>query len=426
MINFEQKIRNTNTPIRVFLILIFVLNLATSMLIHQYLSRLSGLLMLTDILILSVYTIHLIQVSQMLKIGFKAGLKLILSYYQLERELIDARIFKQRNSRMSETNEIYASVPKYQFKFKNQQLILLIENSIKFNEQLEKLDVSSALIGYVVSSKYKTPDLKWMVFELENSNFEKIEYKNLTDFKNGMPKGLYINVDNKTKLKFGHYLISGKTGSGKSYAIYNLLIQLMLKRVKPVIIDPKQADLTAIAHIAGLECGNNADEAIEIITKFRNQMNERKTELNQHLVNNLAKDYSDFRLMPKYLIIDELAALQMMLSKEQKAQFNAILTEIILMGRQLGFFIIVGMQQASATLINTNVREQFNATFVLGSSGAQTYTVAFGMGVDVPARKVEIGSGWVKTDTNEAVKFVSFPLLSFDLNETFDRLGKLH
>lgn len=426
MINYEQKVKNTNTNIRVFLILVFIFNFLTSIFVYKYLSRLSGLLMLTDILILIVYTIHLIQVSQMLKIGIKEGLKLILSYYQLERELVDARIFKQRNSRTSESNEIYASVPKYKFKIENQQLLLLIENSIKFNEQLEKLDVSSAMIGYVVNAKYKTPDLKWMIFELESSNFEKIEYKSLFDFKNSMPKGLYVGIDDKTKLKFGHYLVTGKTGSGKSYAIFNILIQLMLKRVKPVIVDPKNADLTAIAHISNLECANTADEAIAVITEFRNQMNQRKIELNQHLTNNLAKDYSDFKLMPKFIIIDELAALQMMLDKEQKAQFNAVLTEIILMGRQAGFFVIIGMQQANATLISTNVREQMNAVFVLGQSGAQTYVVAYGAGVDVPSRKIGVGEGWLKTDTSEAVKFVSFPLLNFNLAEAFNRIAKLH
>lgn len=426
MINFEQKVKNTNTPIRVFLILVFVVNLVTSIFVYKYLSRLSVILMLFDLLILSIYIIHLIFISKMQKVGFKSGLKLIISYYKLERELIDARIFKQRNMRATETNEIYAKVPDYKFEIKNHQLMLMIENSIKFNEQLEKLDVSSALVGYVVSSKYKTPDAKWMIFELENSNFEKVEYKSLLDFKNSMQKGIYINIDAKTKLKFGHYLVSGKTGSGKSYAIFNILIQLMLKRVKPFVIDPKEADLTAIAHIANLQCANTANEAVELITQFRNEMNERKSELNEHLINNLARDYSDFKLMPKFLVIDELAALQMMLNKEQKAQFNAVLTEIILMGRQLGYFVIVGMQQSSATLINTNVREQFNAVFVLGASGQQTYVTAFGIGTDVPARKIETGEGWVKTDTAEAVKFVSFPFLSFNLAEAFNRIAKLH
>lgn len=425
MINYEQKVRNTNTQIRVFFSILFILNLITSIFVFRYFVRLSGLLLMLDLLILIIYILHLMHVSLMFKVDFKTSIDLIVSFYKIEHQLIDARVFYQRNSRTTETNELIAKVPHYFFKINHDQLYLYVENSIKFTNQLDDLDVSSALQNLVVDSKYKSADLSYMIYELESSNFEKIEYKNLIDFKNDMPKGLYINVDNKTKLKFGHYLISGKTGSGKSYAIFNLLIQLMLKRVKPVIIDPKQADLTAIAHISNLEFANTADESIKLITDFRNSMNARKIELNQHLTNNLARDYSDFKLMPEFLIIDELAALQMMFDKEQKAQFNAILTEIILMGRQLGYFVIVGMQQASATLINTNVREQFNATFVLGQSGKQTYVVAYGAGIDVPARKIETGSGWVKTDTDEAVKFVSFPFLNFDLTQTFKRIANL-
>ncbi|MDI6668147.1 FtsK/SpoIIIE domain-containing protein [Leuconostoc falkenbergense] len=423
MINLEQKVKNTNADIRVFFISLFILNLSISIFVFDYFCHLSYILVFIDVLILLVYLVRLAFIGLLFQTNFKMGINLIVSYYRIESQLIDACIFYQRSSKTNDNQKLIVRVPRYFFKLEHNQIYLFIENSIKFTVQFDNLDISPALSGLVVDSKYKSSDSLFMVFQLSEANFKQLKFDNLDDFLHfAVKKRNEFKIDDKNFLK-GHILITGKTGSGKTFGMLNLYLQMLVQKINVSVIDPKNSDLSAISEISGIKCATNADLALEMIKTYRNSMNDRKIEMNQLLKVHLASDFSDFKMSANYLIIDEFAALQMMLSKEQKAEFNIILAEIILQGRQLGYFVLFGMQQANASLLSTNIREQFNSIIVLGNSGKQTYITSFSND-NIPVRKIKQGAGWLKKDTEESVKYIVFPALNFNIGEAFKSISE--
>ncbi|WP_349534050.1 FtsK/SpoIIIE domain-containing protein, partial [Leuconostoc citreum] len=386
--------------------------------------HLSYILMFIDVLILLIYLVRLAFIGLLFQTHFKTGINLIVSYYRIESQLIDACIFYQRSSKIDDNKKLIVRVPRYFFKLEHNQIYLFIENSIKFTGQFDNLDISPALSGLVVDSKYKSSNSLFMIFQLTTANFKQLEFTTLDDFIHfAVKKRNELKVDDNNILK-GHILLSGKTGSGKTFAMINLSLQMLVQKINVSVIDPKNSDLSVISEISGIKCGTNADSALEMIKTYRNSMNNRKIEMNQLLKDNIASDFNDFKMTANYLVIDELAALQMIFSKEQKAEFNSVLAEVILQGRQLGFFLLVTLQQANANLISTNIREQFNSVIVLGKSEIQTYKTAFGMGIDIPTRRIDKGSGWLKQDTNESVKYIAFPALNFDIAKAFKHISK--
>ena len=119
----------------------------------------------------------------------------------------------------------------------------------------------------------------------------------------------------------------------------------------------------------------------------------------------------------KILIIDEFASLQLKMDKKELSELLNYLYQIILEGRALGVFVILGLQQANATVLPTALREQFSSIFVLGNSGEQTKNVAFQEKAQkIPEFPLKTGEGWCLNSSEIDLRFVRFPYLLF-LNE---------
>ena len=114
------------------------------------------------------------------------------------------------------------------------------------------------------------------------------------------------------------------------------------------------------------------------------------------------------------MIIDEFVSLQLKLDKKELAELLSYLYQIILEGRALGVFVILGLQQANATVLPTALREQFSSIFVLGNSGEQTKNVAFQEKAQkIPDFPLKIGEGWCLKSSEISLRFICFPYLSF-------------
>ena len=62
-------------------------------------------------------------------------------------------------------------------------------------------------------------------------------------------------------------------------------------------------------------------------------------------------------------MIDEFTSLQLKLDKKELSELLNYLYQIILEGRALGVFVVLGLQQANATVLPTALREQFSSIF---------------------------------------------------------------
>lgn len=403
---------------------------------HTSLPVLLNLLVVLSLPLIAIFAFFLIWIyrnGNIAKVGFKNGLRLISIRLELMKELQDANIFFRRQSLGDkDSGELLVKIPKIKFdfnsNFKNGKIE--IENSIKYTDSLQKIDISASLGNFIVDSQYLTSDLNWLVVNVVDSDIEQLEFKKPADFikyVDSKSDNDSILIDQKNVIPMGHLLLSGKTGSGKSYAIFSVLLQLVVKGADVDIVDLKNSDLTAISNILKINVANDGEQAVNMVKEFVMEMNMRKDELQPKLQKKLGKTATELGFTNKFLIIDEYSALFMSMNREQQKEFTAYVNQVILQGRQLSCFIIIATQQAGANVVPTAIKEQINFNCVLGNSGDQTYNTAFGLGgkSTIPIRQLESGQGWAVRDVAPAPVSVWFPFLNFDLNRTFLAISKI-
>lgn len=195
--------------------------------------------------------------------------------------------------------------------------------------------------------------------------------------------------------KAQHLIIAGKSGSGKTYFVNYLIMQMALHNVSLYLCDPKHSDLSSFDQFVGSsrvatsadDIVNLAQHVVEVMNSRYDLMAKKRAESNQFQV-----DFTAYGLKPVVLVIDEMASLmsEFKTPKEAKA-FQALITQITMKGRQAGVEFISIMQQANATNIDTQARDQFGFRVLLGNSGSTERQMMFGTQEEYP--EVPIGTG---------------------------------
>ena len=351
------------------------------------------------------------------------GVKYFVNYWtiknNLELQMIDAG-FGIKRGNIIELPKIILSFDK---DLKTGQL--KIRNALKFDKKLDDTVLSSALGKYIVERHYLSDDNNYYIYELIDGS---VSYRlifnsadSFIDYNNKIsPYKLFL--DGRSMVKLQHTILVGMTGSGKSYSLYSLIMQMLNKSVQYNIYlaDPKGSSLAVIGSAVNSEQTYvDIESIIKGLEEFVEQMRERKPELKTLLEDKVDADYSDFKMTPNIFIIDEYASFASVLASEEKKtrdKVKALLYEIILQGRQLGFFVFLVMQKSDATLIDTALRDNIPLKIVLGNSEQQTYVTAFGAGVDVPNRHYQTGEGvFTEPVIAPEPKLVQFPFLDFDI-----------
>lgn len=318
-------------------------------------------------------------------------------------------------------------LPKVELSFSEDLLtgILKVQNSVKFSKRLDDIDFSSALLNYKIERHFISRDANWYIYELLRADVSfRLTFSSLTSFMLTTdhldPYELFLDARSICRLQ--HTLLVGQTGSGKTYALYSLVLQMLCMSVpyELYFVDPKGSSISVLSRqIAPDRTAVTFDEIVDLLENFVAAMEERKTEFADQLNARLDADYRYFELAPHVLIIDEYAAFSAVVAtKEKKVRdhVEALMHQIILMGRQLGFFVILVMQKSDAKLITTALRDNIPLKIVLGNAEETTYETTFGTGVDIPPMDYPPGDG-VFTDPSLAKtpKLVQFPTLDFDI-----------
>lgn len=209
-------------------------------------------------------------------------------------------------------------------------------------------------------------------------------------------------------------LISGVSGSGKSYLAYYLITHYLMKTINGqhpdlYLIDPKQSDLYIMCKqtfMPHLRYGHSNAEAFRIVREFKAELDRRQAEYSEKAT--IGSTMLKLGAEPALLVIDEYASLVAGMDKKQRAEFEDMIAIIVQKGRQLSMGVWVLMQQARSELISTNVREQLINRVVMGNPSAESARMMFGTS-DVPVVN-GIGVGLYSLDgttvqTFEAPKF---------------------
>ena len=378
------------------------------------------------IIILSIIFCYKFKVS---KLGLKKSIEAFFIVIRLKQGLIRAHIYFElyRNNGV-----LYVRLPQIKVIPSDFGFMISIENSIKYQEKFTNLDISASLGKYIVDTSYMTDDQSSFIYELDDPTQDRrFNFSSLQGLKNVQIDKYRIPVDKKLSFELCHNLCVGSTGSGKSYWLYYYVIALLSRfgNDSIYVCDPKNSSMAIIGEKIG-HVAITKEESHKLLRDFHQQMQERKQELSDLLKSGLDRDYRDFNLPPRVLIFDEYATFRSSMKtlatkkggKLLVAEIDEIIDEIILQGRQLGYFCSIAMQKSDSNLLPTHIRNSLLFKQVLGQAENTTYITAFEH-AQVPARKIGVGEGFytLQGKTTEP-RYFTTPKLDFDIYDAIIEL----
>lgn len=302
---------------------------------------------------------------------------------------------------------------------------LRIRSSLHHNRRLLDAEISSALGQYVVEDIEVSDDANWVEYHFYDfRTAQSIKLCSAEAYQRFASQCAYteLQLDQRSAVRLQHSLIVGATGSGKTYALFGLIYQMLLKRPRYDLwlADPKRASLYALGR--HLKAQHNEYQIVAIASElhaFHQAMMRRAEDMQGGLSDGIDFDYRTLGFSPSIFIIDEyiafISSVQLQ-KKEIRDAVNADLRDIVLMGRQLGFFIFIVMQKSDASTLPTMLRDSLTLKVVLGAAEDTTYTTAFGPGVPIPPHTYKVGEG-VYTSAGQAnqPRIVCVPTIAFDI-----------
>lgn len=198
--------------------------------------------------------------------------------------------------------------------------------------------------------------------------------------------------------KSPHAIISGTTGSGKSYFTNYLIAMSAIRGCYLILADPKRSDLSAMAdYMPEHRVAHNPDDILELARSAADIMTKR-----YELMDTLRKkhkelfqaDFSQYGFCPILFVVEELASLLPAFGKAQRNEFESLIKTVTLQGRQAGVGLVSVMQQPNANNISTESRSQTGLRIMLGHATQSEYKMLFGDELSLTGSVQGIGRGY--------------------------------
>uniref|UniRef100_UPI0013DE0BD4 FtsK/SpoIIIE domain-containing protein n=1 Tax=Mediterraneibacter glycyrrhizinilyticus TaxID=342942 RepID=UPI0013DE0BD4 len=256
--------------------------------------------------------------------GLKYAWKHYVLVLRLRKELLNAGIYTMRKIGVEKVAVIPWITVNFAPDFKSGRIY--IKNSIQFHEKLAKIDISSALGGYVVEQVYLTDNEDHYYYEFYDAHYEKrLVFQSFGEFQEYSDStGDYeLFIDRDTTLSLTHQLLVGQTGSGKSYALFGYILQMLGKQIPYHLYfaDPKSSSIELLGEkISPDNTASDFEGIVSLLERFVFQMEERQKEIKKRLSTMIDGDYRDFDLSPHVLIFDEFSAFSQQLAEKDKKQ----------------------------------------------------------------------------------------------------------
>lgn len=222
-------------------------------------------------------------------------------------------------------------------------------------------------------------------------------------------------------------LIAGSRGMGKSYMTMALMLRLanLSPPTQIFAIDYKQSDISRLDKLLpDGRIASNKDDIFDLLHHFINLMKERRNFINSK--SEFGATANSLKMPLFYLVYDEFGAFTSVLSNKEKKEHDALLSQIMLLGRQYNFGIILISQQVSVgnSGLNSNLKEQCGLIIHMGTATKEALRITFGNEIDLYSNYLGIGEGqlWMQGLTNGfTFPFVAEDLSNIDLWEAFKR-----
>ena len=204
--------------------------------------------------------------------------------------------------------------------------------------------------------------------------------------------------------KLPHMLIAGGTGGGKTYFILTIIEALLRTNAQMYVLDPKNADLADLSAVMP-EVYYRKEDITACIERFYDGMMERSEAMKLMDGYKTGENYAYLNLPPHFLIFDEYVAFMEMLTTKENAAVLNKLKQIVMLGRQAGYFLILACQRPDAKYLGDGIRDQFNFRVALGRMSELGYSMMFGeVDKDFFLKQIK-GRGYVDVGTNVISEF---------------------
>ncbi|SHK42193.1 DNA segregation ATPase FtsK/SpoIIIE and related proteins [Clostridium cavendishii DSM 21758] len=345
------------------------------------------------------YHFHYDRIKQLIHRQKLARMILENKWYEAEQVQSNS-FFKDISS--GKTKERITHFPKMYYKLKNGLIHIQVEIILgKYQDQLLHLEkkLESGLYCELTDKELKDSYVEYTLLYDTIANRISIEDVQAEHGKLRLMKNIYWEYD-----KLPHMLIAGGTGGGKSYFILTLVEALLNTNSILYVLDPKNADLADLEAVMP-NVYYKKDDMIACIDNFYDGMMKRNEDMKQMEGYKTGENYAYLGLSANFLIFDEYVAFMEMLgSKESTAVLNK-LKQLVMLGRQSGYFLILACQRPDAKYLGDGIRDQFNFRVALGRMSEMGYGMMFGeTDKDFFLKQIK-GRGYVDTGTSVISEF---------------------
>lgn len=347
--------------------------------------------------------------------------KMILenNWYEAE-ETQQEGFFKDLPS--SKTKKRIQHFPKMYYRLKDGMIHIHVEITLgKYQDQLLHLEnkLETGLYCELVEKTLKDSYVEYVLLYDTIGNRISIEDVAVQDGRVKLMESVYWEYDS-----LPHMLIAGGTGGGKSYFILTLIESLLHTKANLYILDPKNADLADLNTVMD-NVYYRKEDMLACINQFYEDMVARSETMKQHPNYKTGENYAYLGLPANFLIFDEYVAMMDMLGRESTEVINK-LKQIVMLGRQAGFFLILACQRPDAKYFSDGIRDNFNFRVALGRMSEMGFGMMFGSDTQKQFFLKPIkGRGYVDTGKNVISEFYT-PLVpkNHDFLQTVETLVK--
>lgn len=319
-------------------------------------------------------------------------------WYEI-KQVEEFQLFEDSPSKKKEKISFF---PRFYYRMKDGLIVITVEITLgKYQDQLLRLEkkLESGLYCELVDKELKDSFVEYTLLYDTITNRMTIEEVSVKDGSMQLMKNLAWSFDS-----LPHMLIAGGTGGGKTYFILTIIESLLQSNAKLFILDPKNADLADLGTVME-NVYYKKEEISECIDDFYERMMARSIYMKKMPNYKTGENYAYLGLEPNFLIFDEYVAyMEMLTTKENMAVMNK-LKQIVMLGRQAGFFIILACQRPDAKYLQDGIRDQFNFRVALGRMSELGYSMMFGdVDKDFFLKQIR-GRGYVDVGTNVISEF---------------------
>lgn len=321
-------------------------------------------------------------------------------WYEAEQVQVDG-FFKDLPSGKAKEN--ISHFPKMYYRLKDGLIHIQVEITLgKYQDQLLHLEkkLESGLYCELTDKELKDSYVEYTLLYDTIANRISIENVQAKGGRLRLMKNVWWEYD-----KLPHMLIAGGTGGGKTYFILTIIEALLHTNAVLYVLDPKNADLADLSAVMP-NVYYKKDDMISRIDRFYEEMMKRNEDMKHMEGYKTGENYAYLGFPANFLIFDEYVAFMEMLGTKENAAVLNKLKQLVMLGRQAGFFLILACQRPDAKYLGDGIRDQFNFRVALGRMSEMGYGMMFGSNIqkDFFLKQIK-GRGYVDVGTSVISEF---------------------